>query len=87
MFSPAWKGEYDLGTGVGVSSKEMVEIWKHHRPPVVKSGDPKYPEGYHEILVARKEKMSPGFDTTVDICQWLKLQSDNLSIIKINENP
>ena len=81
------KGEYDLGTGVGISSKEMVEIWKHHRPPAVKPGDPECPEGYHEVLVARKEKMLPGFETTVDIRQWLKLQSDNLSIIKINENP
>ena len=80
-------GEYDLGTGSGISSKEMVDIWKHHRPRTIQPGDPEYPEGYHEVLVARLDMMLPGFETTVDIREWLKLQSDNLSIIKINENP
>ena len=80
------RGEYDLGTGIGISSEEMASIWKHNRPNVIGAGHPNYPEGFHEVLVARIDKMIPGFKTTIDIRQWLKLQSDNLSIIKLNEN-
>lgn len=79
------KGEYDLGTGEGISSKEMVDIWKHHRPRVVGPGDPEYPEGYHEVLVARGDKMIPGFKTKIGIREWLKQQSVNLDILKTEE--
>lgn len=79
------QGEYDLGTGDGISSKEMVDIWRHHQPKVVKAGDPEYPDGYHEVLVARSDKMIPGFITRVDIREWLKLASDNISIIKTDK--
>ena len=70
------RGEYDLGTGVGISSKEMADIWKHHRPPTGKG-----PEGYHEVLVARQGKMLPGFETRVDIREWLDMQSKNFDIV------
>ena len=58
---------------VGISSEEMIEIWKHHRPLVAKPGDSGYPEGNHEVLVARREKRIPGFETKVDIREWLDL--------------
>ena len=74
-------GEYDLGTGVGVSSKELVDIWKHADVRIVQPGDPEWPEGYHESLVARKDWLIPGFETKIDIREWLKLQSDNQKII------
>ena len=76
------RGEYDLGTGEGISSKEMVDIWGHHRPPVARPGDAGYPDGYHEVLVARSDKMLPGFETRVDIREWLRCESVNLSILK-----
>ena len=79
------RGEYDLGTADGISSKEMVDIWRHHRPPEIGLGHPCYPEGYHEVLVARPDKLIPGFKTRIDIRGWLKQQSINLSILKTDE--
>ena len=78
------KGEYDLGTGVGVSTKELIEIWGRHQPPVIGPSDPDYPAGIHQELVARHTKMIPGYQPKVDIREWLQTQSINEFIIEEN---
>ena len=63
---------YDLGTGKGVSTKELVEIWgQNPLHPIVKPGDPQWPAGAPEKLVARKEWMIKGFTPDHNVKEWL----------------
>jgi len=75
-------GEYDLGTGDGVATKELIEIWGRHRPPVIGPDDPNWPAGIHPSLIARRKKMLPGFIPEIDVREWLRTQSINESIIE-----
>ena len=75
-------GEYDLGTGNGVSTKELIDLWGRYHPPVIGRDHPDWPAGIHQTLVARREKMLPGFIPEIDVREWLRTQSVNESIIE-----
>ena len=78
-------GEYDLGTGAGVSTKELINIWGQHQPPVIGDDHPEWPAGIHQKLVARPERMLPGYFPQMDVREWLQTQSRNESIIETDE--
>ena len=40
------KGEYDLGTGEGVSTKELINIWGRYQPAVIGDDHPEWPDRY-----------------------------------------
>ena len=70
-------GDYDLGTGQGVSTMELVELWDRYRPPIVGPGEDGWPRNALEMLVARSEKMLPDFQAKRDVKDWLlELKND-----------
>lgn len=72
-------GDYDLGTGNGVSTMELVDLWDGQRPPIVGPGEEGWPENASEVLVARPEKMLPDFVPAHDVKKWLaKLKATTL---------
>lgn len=73
-------GEYDLGTGVGVSTQELVKIWRKTNPRVLPPGQ--WPLGVPQRLVARSHTMLPGFTTKIDVREWLRTQLINDSILE-----
>ena len=70
------RGRYDLGTGKGTSTAELVELWNGSRPPIVGPGEKGWPPNAPEILVARKNEMLPDFKPIYNVTDWLRSQKN-----------
>ena len=70
------RGKYDLGTGKGTSTVELVELWDGIRPPIVGPGEKGWPQNAPEALVARKSEMLPDFKPIYNVTDWLCAQKD-----------
>ena len=76
-------GEYDLGTGVGVTSKELFHLGGYENVDTVGPGSPDYPPNAPPVIIARKDMLVPGVEPTVCVKDYMAADTDQAMIFGI----